>query len=70
VRTPERVVDLPRFSKALETARSSLPANTHWRYSRGLLPRRFIRLLIDWPELAQALAEDVATLAQRRRDDR
>lgn len=58
--------DLPRFKKALEPFAKKLPTVTHWRYSNGILPPPFGALLVENPELAEALAADAHDLAQRR----
>lgn len=55
--------ELPRFKKALEAFAGQLPAVTRWRYSNGILPPPFGPLIIDNPDLAQALADDAAELA-------
>lgn len=61
--------DLPRFKKALEKFSKMLPTGTHWRYSNGFLPPPFGPLLVEHPELAQALAEDAQALASKASDD-
>lgn len=55
---------LPRFKKALAAFSKELPVGTHWRYSNGILPPPLGPLLLEHPELAMALAEDVAELAK------
>lgn len=61
-----QTVHLPRFKAALARFSKDLPAGTFWRYSNGILPPPFGRLLIENPELAQALAEDAVALAAQR----
>jgi hypothetical protein len=58
--------DLPRFKQALKKFAKELPVGTHWRYSNGMLPPPLGPLLIENPELAEALAADAQDLAQRR----
>lgn len=59
------MVELSRFKKALKPHANKLPSGTLSRYSNGKLPG-FGRLLLENPELALALAEDAASLAQER----
>jgi hypothetical protein len=54
---------LPRFKAALAKFSKELPAGTFWRYSNGHLPPPFGALLVENPELAEALAEDARALA-------
>lgn len=58
---------LPRFQEALKAHAKHLPTGTFWRYSKGMLPPPFGPLLLEHPELAQALAEDAAELARNRK---
>lgn len=58
--------DLPRFKAALKPYAKRLPSGTFWRYSNGQLPPPLGTLLLESPELAAALAEDVAELARQR----
>lgn len=62
----DRPLDLPRFKKALAPFAKKLPTGTFWRYSKGFLPPPLGPLLVEHPELAQALAEDAAELARNR----
>jgi hypothetical protein len=48
---------LPRFQEALKAHSKAISSGTYWRYMNGLLPA-FGALLVERPELAQALAED------------
>lgn len=57
---------LPRFRAALANFAKELPSGTYWRYSNGILPPPFGTLLVDNPELAEALAADARELEQRR----
>ena len=60
---------LPRFQQVMREAPPSLPADTYKRYSAGRLPRAFVRLLIQRPDLAAALCADVheqATISKSR----
>jgi hypothetical protein len=61
--------NLPRFKKALEPYAKKMPPVTHWRYSNGILPPPFGKLLIENPELALALAADAVALAKKRPTD-
>lgn len=61
-----KVINLPRFKKALEPFSKKLPTGTFWRYSNGILPPPLGRLLIEHPELALALAEDAVQLAAQK----
>jgi len=58
--------ELPRFKKALAAFSKRLPSGTFWRYSNGHLPPPLGPLLLENPELAIALAEDVVELAKSR----
>lgn len=55
----------PRFQEAIKALSRDLPTGTYWRYANGQLPT-FGRFLADNPELAQALADDAAELAQKQ----
>jgi hypothetical protein len=57
-------VSLPRFKQALKPFAKKLPVGTYWRYSNGILPPPFGTLLVEHPELAEALAEDVKEIAR------
>jgi hypothetical protein len=60
------LAELPNFMQAIERNRASLDYHQFWRYTKaGRLPR-IIRWLADNPELAQALADDAAALAQKQ----
>jgi hypothetical protein len=48
---------LPRFQKALRPFAADLPLETYRRYAMGLLPKA-VRLIVENPELAEALAAD------------
>jgi hypothetical protein len=61
----ETKYELPRFQKALKAHSKILSAGTYWRYMNGLIPA-FGQLIVDDPELAEALAADAQDLAQRR----
>ena len=50
---------LPRFQQAMKDTPPNLPLDTYKRYSAGRLPRAFVRLLIQRPDLAAALCADV-----------
>lgn len=54
---------LPKFKKAMAAYEHLLPGGTYWRYRNGILPPPFGKLLIENPELAEALAADVRALA-------
>jgi hypothetical protein len=56
--------NLPRFTEAMKAYAKELSIGTYWRYTNGLLPG-FGVLLVERPELAQALAEDALDLATR-----
>lgn len=56
-------VHLPRFKKALAAFAKELPSGTFWRYSNGQLPPPLGPLLLNNPELAVLLAEDIVELA-------
>ena len=53
---------LPRFAKALRPFAADLPLETYRRYVNGLLPKA-VRLIVEHPELAEALAADARALA-------
>lgn len=57
---------LPRFRAALEDHQKDLPSGTYWRYRNGRLPPPLGTLLLKYPELATALAEDAVALAKQR----
>ena len=59
-----RNFSLPRFRDALKATPKIVPTVTHWRYMNGLLPS-FGVLLVENPDLAQALAEDALDLATK-----
>jgi hypothetical protein len=59
---------LPRFQEALKGHSKSLSTGTYWRYMNGLLPA-FGELLVERPELAQALAADAVELAATKGDE-
>lgn len=59
-------IQLPRFKKALAVFSKRLPAGTFWRYRNGILPPPLGPLLLEYPELAVALAEDAMELARQR----
>jgi hypothetical protein len=50
---------LPRFQQAIRETRPDLPNDTYKRYRNGRLPRAFVRLLIQRPDLAEALCADI-----------
>lgn len=58
-------LNLPRFTKALRPFAADLPLETYRRYANGLLPRA-VRLIVEHPELAEALAADARELAELR----
>jgi hypothetical protein len=62
----DKKLHLPRFKKALAPFAKKLPVGTYWRYSNGILPPPFGKLLLDNPELAEALAEDARALSAER----
>lgn len=55
-------LSLPKFQKALRPYAADLPLETYRRYANGLLPKA-VRLIVEHPELAEALAEDARALA-------
>jgi hypothetical protein len=55
---------LPRFQKALRPFAADLPLETYRRYANGFLPRA-VRLIVEHPELAEALAADARDLATK-----
>lgn len=55
---------LPRFQKALRPFAADLPLETYRRYANGQLPRA-VRLIVENPELAEALAADARELATK-----
>jgi hypothetical protein len=57
---------LPLFQKALRPYAADLPVETYRRYANGLLPKA-VRLIVENPELAEALAADARTLAAQRK---
>jgi hypothetical protein len=59
--------NLPRFKVALAKHAKTLPSGTYWRYSNGILPPPFGDLLVNDPELAEALAADARALAGSER---
>jgi hypothetical protein len=58
------MVNLPRFKKELAKHAKSLPSGTYWRYSNGMLPPPLGMLLVNNPDLAEALAEDARALGR------
>jgi hypothetical protein len=56
--------NLPRFRTALAKHAKTLPSGTFWRYSNGILPPPFGSLLVENPELAEALAADARELSE------
>ena len=54
---------LPRFRAAIEAHENEISAATYWRYRNGRLPPPLGPLLLRYPDLARALAEDAAELA-------
>jgi hypothetical protein len=57
---------LPRFKRELAKHAKGLPSGTYWRHSNGILPPPFGQLLLDNPELAEALAEDARAMRAER----
>lgn len=55
---------LPRFQKALRPFAADLPLETYRRYAIGLLPKA-VRLIVEHPELAEALAADARERAEQ-----
>ncbi len=51
----------------MEIFSDQLPSVTHWRYSKGILPPPFGPLLVEHPELAEALAKDARDLAAMKK---
>lgn len=58
---------LPRFTKALRPFAADLPLETYRRYANGLLPKA-VRLIVEHPELAEALAADARERAAQIAD--
>lgn len=60
--------DLPTFQQALREQPPKLPTDTYRRYVRGQLPRTFVNMFIDRPDLARAFAQDIQALAISKND--
>lgn len=58
--------DYPRFKEAIKPYAKKLPTATYWRYANGQLPT-FGRLLMDHPDLIDALAADARVLKEQRK---
>jgi len=57
----------PRFKAALAAYEDVIPAGTYWRYRNGILPPPLGPLLVEHPELAEALAKDARDLAAMKK---
>ncbi len=57
---------LPRFAKALEGQKRTMPYDQYWRYSSGKIPK-LLMWLVERPDLAEALAEDARERAKDAR---
>jgi hypothetical protein len=61
-------ISLPRFRQALKAHEKELQAGTYWRYRNGMLPPPLGHLLVNNPDLAQALADDARDLSKTKED--
>lgn len=62
-----KTYNLPRFRSALagRTARQlGLKTDTHQRYKRSQLPKRFVDFLIAHPDIAREFCADIEALAE------